>query len=99
MYVQLFVAATLLALGAMLFSRFELYTPAWRNVLKLVLFLGGTALISRYAGAVWAWVWIFGTLALGISVHVWWTRSHGIGVFSAEPRDRYYALRGWSKHI
>ena len=65
----------------MLFTRFELNTSAWRNVLKLVLLLGGTALISRYAGAVWAWVWIFGTLALGISVHVWWTRSHGIDVF------------------
>lgn len=99
MYQQLFVAATMVALGAMVFSRFGHYTPAWQKVTKLVVFLGITALISRYAGVGWAWMWIFSTLALGVGVHVWWTRSHGIGVFSAEPRAKYYALRGWSKYV
>jgi hypothetical protein len=35
--------------------------------------------------------------ALGLSVHAWWTRKHGIGFWSAEPRERYRGLRGWTR--
>lgn len=35
-------------------------------------------------------------VALGLTVHGWWTRRNGIRFFSPEPWDRYRALRGWS---
>jgi len=98
MYFDLFVAALLFALGAMIFGRFEERTPLWRRLLKLALFLVITALISHNAGRPWSLVWIIGMFAIGISFHVWWTKTHGIGVFSPEPREKYYQLRGWKQH-
>jgi hypothetical protein len=37
-----------------------------------------------------------GTL-LGIVavIHGWWLPKHGVNGFTGEPRDKYYALRGW----
>ena len=99
MYFQLFIAATLIALGNIVFGHFERYTPVWRRILKLVLFLGITALISRFAGEAWAWLWIGGMFGVGLGFHIWWTRKHGIGVLSAEPRVKYYELRGWSNYV
>lgn len=97
MYVQLFVAATLMAIGLILFGHFERYTPIWRRLSKLVLLFGTTALLHRFAGPMWSWLWIFGLFGLGLGVHAWWTHKHGIGLLSAEPQDKYYALRGWHR--
>jgi hypothetical protein len=96
MYFQLFVAATLMAIGYMAFVRFAIDTPFSRRFMKLALYLGVTALLSAYAGAFSAWLWIFGAPGVGLGFHTWWTRKHGIGWLSAEPREKYYALRGWS---
>jgi len=99
MFLQLFVAATLYALGASIFGHFERYTPLGRRIAKLFTFLGITALITYYGGPLLGWLWIVGMFAIGISFHVWWTRKHGIGVFSGEPRAKYYQLRGWSQYL
>ena len=96
MFFELFVAAALLACGQALFSQFEERTPPWRRLLKVFIFVGGTALVSWAAGRGWALAWVFGFFALGLSVHFWWTRKHGINFWTAQPRDKYYRLRGWS---
>ena len=95
MWFELFIAAVILAPASIVFGHFEEKTPKWRKLLKVAIFLGVTALLSATAGRFWALIWVFGLPALGSSVHVWWCRKHGIGVFSAKPRDRYYELRGW----
>jgi len=97
MYFELFVAAALYSVGAVVFGCFEEGTPLARRLRKLATFLGVTALLSAYAGRVWALGWVLGSMAAGLAFHVWWTRTHGIGVLSAEPRDRYRALRGWAE--
>lgn len=33
--------------------------------------------------------------ALGLTAHVVSPRHHGMDPWTAEPRDKYYALRGW----
>jgi len=30
-------------------------------------------------------------------IHLWWLPKHGINGWTGEPREKYYALRGWKK--
>jgi len=94
-YFELFLASTLIAVGSIIFGRFEEGVPRWRRLLKLVLFLSVTALLSQTVSRVAALLWIFGAGVLGLSFHIWWCKRHGIGIISAEPRAKYYQLRGW----
>jgi hypothetical protein len=96
MYFELFIAAALLCLGEIVFGRFEEGSSRWRRIGKMVVFFGVTALLSRYAGRTAALAWVLGAMALGLSVHGWWTRRNGIQFLSPEPWDRYRALRGWN---
>ena len=96
MWMELFIAAALLCVGEIVFGRFEEGAPRVRRILKMTIFFGVTALLSRFAGRAAALAWVFGAMALGLSVHAWWTRRHGIRFFAPEPWDRYRALRGWS---
>ena len=96
MYFELFIAAALLCVGNIVFGRFEAEQARVRRVAKAIVFFGVTALLSRYAGQAAALAWVLGAMALGLSVHAWWTRKHGIRFLDPEPWDRYRALRGWT---
>ncbi len=97
MFVHLFVAATLMAAGLILFGHFERpsFSLVWRRLSKLVLVLGITALVYHFAGPLWSWLWVVGSVATGVGVHIWLMHRHGINFLTAEPRDKYFALRGW----
>lgn len=97
MYFELFVAAALLCVGNIVFGRFEAEAARVRRVAKVVVFLAGTAAISARWGREAALAWVLGGMALGVGVHAWWTRRHGIGFWTPEPWDRYRALRGWTR--
>jgi len=47
--------------------------------------------------------WAFGLLGLMLAavlvIHLWWLHKHGINGWTGEPREKYYALRGWKKKI
>jgi hypothetical protein len=96
MYFELFVASTLLCVGNIVFGRFEAEAARPRRVAKVLVFLAATAAISNAWGREAALAWVYGGVGLGVAVHAWWTRKHGIRFFDPEPRDRYRALRGWS---
>jgi hypothetical protein len=88
--------AVLLALGIVAFRRFEQRTPLWRRLLKAVAALAMTAVISHFFGRTGVLV-AFGIAALPvIFVHAIWLPRHGISGWTGEPRDKYYALRGWA---
>lgn len=95
MWFELFLAALLIAIGFVFFRHFEERTPVWRRLLKVGIYVGVTALLSWTAGRLWALVWVFGLPAVGTSFHIWWCRKYGINALTAEPRDKYYQLRGW----
>ena len=95
MYLELFLASTLVAVGSIIFGRFEEGAPRWRRLSKLFLFLAVTAIVSKVFGRTWALLWIFSAGLWGFSVHTRWCKRHGVGVLSAEPRKKYYQLRGW----
>lgn len=95
MYLELFVATALLASGQSLFVHFEERTPPWRRFLKVLLFVALTAALSHFFGRAAALAGIFGLLMVGMTFHVVWTVRHGIHPLTAEPRKKYYQLRGW----
>jgi hypothetical protein len=69
-------------------------TPVWK-LSKWALVFGVTALLSGGPGRPSTFVWIFGLPGVGLAFHVWWCKKHGINPPSAEPKERYYELRGW----
>ncbi len=97
MYRDMFIAAAFLCVGLIVFGHFEAGTPRWRRLLKAAFFIGLTGFLSVRFGSGAALGWVAFAGALGLSVHTWWTRRHGIGWLSAEPYDRYRALRGWTR--
>lgn len=89
--------ASLFTVGTILFGHFEERTPKWRRLLKFAITIGLTALLDATAGPRWAWTFILAAMSTGLVVHFVLLRRHGIDPWTAEPRDRYYALRGWTK--
>lgn len=95
MWMEVAVVAIIFAVGNILMGHWEERTPKWRRLLKFVLFIGLTVGLSAWLGRSWA----FGFLALlGVAViviHAWWLPKHGINGWTGEPKEKYYALRGW----
>ena len=88
------VVASLIALGSILFGRFEEHKPRWRRVLKAVLggaFVVGVAII---AGRAWALSLVALILAASAVIHAWWLPRHGVNGWTGEPRARYLELLG-----
>lgn len=94
MWMILAVAAMLYSLLNLCFRSFEGETPLLTRVLKLGVYLGITALLAALAGP-WAWLWVLGLLVLGSVFHFAWCARNGINPLTAEPRERYYRLKGW----
>jgi hypothetical protein len=61
------------------------------------IYLGVVALLSKTAGRPWTFVWIFGLPGVGAAFHFLWCWRHGINPITAEPKDEYYRLRGWTR--
>ena len=95
LWVDVAVMASLFAIGNILFGQFEERTPKWRRVLKFFLMTGLVTLVSATPGRAWSAA-LVGTLFCSVLViHLWWLPKHGIHPWTAEPRDKYFALRGW----
>ena len=95
-WIDVAVVAGMFAVGNILFGHFEEQTPKWRRILKLFMVTGVVALISSTAGRVWS-VALIGTMFLAVLIiHGYWLpKKHGINGWTGEPREKYYALRGW----
>jgi hypothetical protein len=94
-WIDVAVMASLFAIGNILFGHFEECTPKWRRVLKFFLMTGLIALISSTAGRVWSIALVGTLLGVVVVIHGWWLPKQGINGLTAEPREKYYALRGW----
>lgn len=90
------LVATIFAIGNILFGHFEAETPKWRRVLKVLLVLAVTRVITTELGHAWAFAFIGFLITLVLIVHGWLLpRRYGINGWTGEPKARYYALRGW----
>ena len=88
------IATTVLMLGHLYFGRFEEHRPRWRRLRKSLLLVAAIVGTTARAGRAWMFVFL-GVIAVGVPiVHAWWLPRQGINGWTAEPRDRYYALVG-----
>jgi hypothetical protein len=64
-------------------------------LLKVLVTLAATAVISYYFGRTGVII-AFGVAMLPvIYIHGIWLPRHGVNGWTGEPREKYYALRGW----
>lgn len=96
MSLEWFLAATVTALGTTLYGQFEAGSSKQRRLLRWGMYYAITALLGRTAGRPWTLGWVMGLPLVGATFHVWWCRKNGINPLTAEPKDRYYRLRGWT---
>lgn len=96
MIIDVALMAVLLGIGNVVFGHFEPRKPLWRRLMKVVLLLALTAVISYYFGRTGV------LIALGIAslpviyIHAIWLPRNGVNGWTGEPREKYYALRGWA---
>jgi len=95
MWFEVAVVATMFAVGNIVFGHFEEGTPKWRRIAKMLLVMGLGVAVSAEFGRFWFWA-MFVAMALPVVViHVWWLPRKGINGWTGEPKEKYYALRGW----
>jgi len=88
------VGTSLLMLGHLYFRPFEEHKPRRRRLAKSVLGVGLVVGTTAFLGRTWTWV-LIGAIRIGVLiVHRRWLRRNGVNGWTAEPRDRYYALLG-----
>jgi hypothetical protein len=96
MILDVAMMAAFLTVGNVAFRHFEPMMPWWRRLLKSVVILAITAAISYYFGRKGVLI-AFGLAAVALLyVHGIWLPRHGVNGWTAEPKDKYYALRGWA---
>jgi len=95
MWPEVAVVAIIFAVGNILMGHWEAQTPKWRRLLKFVLFLGLTLAISASVGRLWAFGFLGAIGVAAVIIHAWWLPRHGINGWTGEPKEKYYALRGW----
>ncbi len=88
------IMALLFALGNILFGHFEAHRSPWRRVVKMAIGLPLFVGLSVVAGRGWMYALMGATLVALVVVHGWWLPKHGVNGWTAEPRERYFALLG-----
>ena len=87
--------AVFLLLGNILFGHFEPFAPLWRRVLKVIVTLAITAGISYYFGRKGGVIAFAVVMLPVIYIHGFWLPKNGVNGWTGEPREKYFALRGW----
>jgi hypothetical protein len=86
-------AAVLIAVLTPAFGRFETIRPLWTRVARWLIVLAVLFALQHTAGRPWTFLWLLGLPAMGAAFHFSWCRRNGINPITAEPWDRYVALR------
>jgi hypothetical protein len=89
------VSLSILVLGTLLFRGFQGRTPVAVTVRKWVVYFALVFALTMTVGRPWSLLWTLSPV-FGLVVHFAWCFRHRIHPFTAEPRDRYFALRGWT---
>ena len=95
MLLDLTAVALILTVGNVLFRHFDPEMPLWRRVMKVVIALAVTAVISAYFGRTGVVIAVGIAFLPVIYIHAIWLPRHGVNGWTGEPRENYHALRGW----
>jgi uncharacterized membrane protein YfcA len=95
MWFEVAVVSTMFAVVNIVFGHFEERTPRWRRIAKLGLVMALGAAVSARFGRFWFWAMLVLMALPVVYIHVWWLPRKGINGWTGEPKEKYYALRGW----
>jgi len=95
MLLELSVATAFLVAGNIAFRHFDPQLPLWKRIAKTIATLTILAIVSHYFGRKGVLIAAAVALVPLIYVHAIWLPRHGVNGWTAEPREKYYALRGW----
>lgn len=97
LWFEVAMVSALFALGNILFGHFEEQTPKFKRIIKfflmLVLIVGSSVLFSRTIAIILMVISIIPALY----IHLIYLPKKGINGWTAEPKEKYYELRGWDK--
>lgn len=91
---ELGILFALAAVAGSIFDKFEVETAGWRKLLRWA-FAAALTLGSFHWIGHWSLALLGGFAALGAFAHAWWCAKNGIHALTAQPRRKYYELRGW----
>jgi len=92
---EIAVICAITTVGNIVMGHWAEQTPKWRRILKAFVICVVSVVISATAGRAWFFAMLGVMMAFVVVVHVWWLPRKGINGWTAEPREKYYALRGW----
>jgi hypothetical protein len=95
MWFEIAVVSLLLLIGQIFFAHFEEKTPRWRMLLKNVFAIAIFTAISYFFGRFWFGLALILAFIPPLIIHAWWLPKNGINGWTGEPKEKYYALRGW----
>jgi hypothetical protein len=95
MWIELAILTAIFFLGNIFFGHFEAQTPKWRRITKGLVVSAIAIVIGKRFGPVGFYVFLGVLSTLVLMIHGWWLPKNGINGWTAEPKDKYYALRGW----
>ena len=95
MWFEVAIVALFLLVGQIFFAHFEEKTPRWRILCKDALAIVAFVLISYFFGRFWFYVSMIIVLIPVLVIHCWWLPKNGVNGWTGEPKEKYYALRGW----
>ena len=97
MLLDLGIVAAILAFGNIKLRHFDPRIPLRRRVLKVFAALAVTAIISHYLGRTGVLIGLGIVMLPVVYIHGIWLPRHGVNGWTGEPREKYYALRGWPR--
>ncbi|HSI77933.1 MAG TPA: hypothetical protein VK957_18685 [Lunatimonas sp.] len=95
LWFEIALVSFVFALGNILLGHFEEKTPKSRRVTKFISSLCVVCLLSYFFGRNTALVCLAIAFIPVFIIHLWWLPKKGINGWTAEPREKYYKLRGW----
>lgn len=97
LWFEIALVSFVFAMGNILLGHFELKTPKVKRVAKFIGTLCLVCLISYFFGRNAALVFLAIAFIPVCYIHLWWLPKNGINGWTAEPKDKYYKLRGWNR--
>lgn len=99
LWLEIALVSFVFALGNILLGHFEEKTPKIRRLAKFITTLCLVCLISNFFGRNTALIFLAIAFIPVFIIHLWWLPKKGINGWTAEPKERYYRLRGWKNEI
>ncbi len=100
LWFEIAIVSIIFAIGNMIFAPFEERTHRGRKVVKYFLTVILICLLSVYFGRNVAMIVLGLAFLPVVYIHAYFLpKKKGINGWTAEPKDKYYEFRGWSKDI